>query len=94
MARVGVLELEFRIDGCRSLKEKRHHVRSLIDRLRHHFDVSVAETEHQDVWDRAGIGIALISSDRKVVERMIEELIDYAEASTDAELVGIHSEIL
>jgi hypothetical protein len=88
------LELEFRLDGCRSLKDKRQVIRSLIDRLRHHFNVAVAETEHQDVWDRAGIAIAVVSSDRGVVQRLLDELTDYAEATTEAELVGIHSEIL
>jgi uncharacterized protein YlxP (DUF503 family) len=94
MARIGVLELTFRLDGCRSLKDKRSVVKSLVDRVRHRFNVSAAETEHQDVWDLAGVGIAVISGDRGVVERLLAELTDYAEATTEAELVGIHSEIL
>ena len=94
MAYVGIIELTFRLDGCGSLKEKRQVVRSLVDRLRHHFDVSAAEVDHQDTWDLAGIGIALISGDRGVVQRLIEQIIDYAEATTEAELVGIHHEII
>lgn len=94
MAYVGIIELTFRLDGCGSLKEKRQVVRSLVDRLRHHFNVSAAETKHQDVWDLAGIGISVISGDRGVVARLVEQLIDYAEETTEAELVGIHHEII
>ncbi|MBI5833116.1 MAG: DUF503 domain-containing protein [Armatimonadetes bacterium] len=94
MAYVGIVELTFRLDGCRSLKEKRQVVRSLVDRLRHHFNVSAAEIDHQDQWDLAGIGISVISGDRGVVSRLIEQLIDYAESTTEAELVGIHHEVI
>jgi hypothetical protein len=50
---VVVLTWELHIPGCRSLKEKRMVVRSLRDRLRHRFNLSVAETGLQDVHDRA-----------------------------------------
>ncbi len=43
---VGIVEFEFRLHGCRSLKEKRQVLRSLIDDLRHHFNASVAEVDH------------------------------------------------
>ncbi len=91
---VGVVELQLRLDGCRSLKEKRQVVRSLVDRLRHQFNASVAETAHQDTWDLAGLGLAVVNSDRRLVERLIEQIIDYAESHTEAELIGIQTEIL
>ena len=55
MAAIGVLTLELRIESSHSLKEKRHVVQSLKDRLRHKFNVSVAEIAHQDLWQRATI---------------------------------------
>lgn len=94
MASVGILELTFRLDGCRSLKAKRQVVKSLIDRLRHHYEVSVAEIDHQDVWDLAKIGVAVISGERTIVERMLDELIGYADSGSDAELIGVDTEIL
>lgn len=94
MAHIGILELEFALHGCGSLKDKRHVVRSLVDRLRHRFEVSAAEIDYQDVWDRTKVGVALISAEHTAVQRLLEQLIDYAEATTEAELVGIHTEIL
>jgi uncharacterized protein YlxP (DUF503 family) len=47
MAAIGVLTLELRLESSHSLKEKRHVVQSLKDRLRHKFNVSVAEIDHR-----------------------------------------------
>ena len=48
---------------CSSLKDKRSVVKSLKDRLRRRFNVSVAETAYQDVWTRAQLSIALVATD-------------------------------
>jgi uncharacterized protein len=69
-----VLQWELSIPGCRSLKEKRTTVRSLRDRLRHRFNVSVAETALQDVHDRAEITAVLVASDGRVAESMAGKL--------------------
>ena len=53
MATIGVLTLEMRLDNSHSLKEKRHVVQSLKERLRHKFNVAVAEIDCQDLWQRA-----------------------------------------
>ncbi len=91
---IGIVETTWRLDGCHSLKEKRQVVRSLIDKLRHHFNASVAEVEHQDTHGLAGIGLAVVNSDRRLVERLIEQIIDYAEHHAEAELIGLETEIL
>jgi len=52
-----------------SLKEKRMVLRSLKDRLRDHFNVSVAEVEHQDLWQRTTLGIVGIASARVPLEQ-------------------------
>lgn len=61
--RVGYMRIELLIPGSRSLKEKRRPLKSLIERLRLRFHVSVAEVDHQDLHQRAAIGIALVASD-------------------------------
>ncbi len=91
---IGILTLELRLDGCRSLKEKRHVVRGLVDRLRHTFGASVAEVAHQNSHTRAQIGAALVSGDRKLAARMVEQMIDFAESNCSAEIVRIESEVL
>jgi len=58
---IALLTVELRIEGAHSLKEKRHVVRSLKDRLRAQFNVSVAELETTDLWQRATLGVVSIS---------------------------------
>jgi uncharacterized protein len=62
MPTVGVLTLELRIDESHSLKDKRQIVKALKDRLRHKFNVAVAEIDYQDLWQRALIAAVTVSS--------------------------------
>jgi uncharacterized protein YlxP (DUF503 family) len=71
MAVVGVLTLELKIDHAHSLKEKRHVVKSLKDRLRHKFNVSVAEIEDQDVHNSAVIAAATVSPSQAFAEKVL-----------------------
>jgi hypothetical protein len=74
MAAIGVLTLELRIESSHSLKEKRHVVQSLKERLRHKFNVSVAEIAHQDLWQRATVAAVTISSDRENAEKVLRSV--------------------
>jgi uncharacterized protein YlxP (DUF503 family) len=71
---IGVVAWELHIEGCGSLKEKRAVLRSLKDRLRGRHNVSVAETDHQNVWQRAEISVALVASDRRLAQRMMSQV--------------------
>jgi uncharacterized protein YlxP (DUF503 family) len=74
MAAIGVLTLELRIESSHSLKEKRHVVQSLKDRLRHKFNVSVAEIANQDLWQRATVAAVTVSSDRENAEKVLRSV--------------------
>ncbi len=76
---VGVCHLTLHLAGNRSLKGKRRVVRSVCDRLRHRFRVSVAEVGGQDTWQMANIGIAAVSGDASVARDGIEKAISYTE---------------
>ena len=71
---VGVQRWELAIPGCASLKEKRMVVRSLKDRIHHRFKVSVAETDHQDVWTRAQLAVAVVSTDARHAEEVLDQV--------------------
>ena len=58
---VATLTMEFSLEHAQSLKDRRQAVRSLKDKLRHGFNVSVAELDTGDLWNRATIGVAAIS---------------------------------
>jgi uncharacterized protein YlxP (DUF503 family) len=69
---VGVIAWELEVFGCHSLKEKRSVVKSLKDRLHQRFNVSVAETRHQDLWQRAELTAAVVASERRHAESVLE----------------------
>ncbi len=71
---VGVLTLELRLENSHSLKDKRHVVKSLKDRLRSKFNVAVAEIDHQDLWQRAAVSAVAISADRAYAERLLQSV--------------------
>jgi len=72
VAAIGVLTLEIRVQDSHSLKDKRHVVKSLKDRLRHKFNVSVAEIDYQDLWQRALVAIVTVSSDHAHAEQILQ----------------------
>jgi uncharacterized protein YlxP (DUF503 family) len=71
---VSVIAWELHLDGCTSLKQKRAVLRSLKDRLRGRHNVSVAETQYQDLWQRAELCAAIVSSDRRLAQQVLSRL--------------------
>ena len=64
MASIGVLTLELKIDHAHSLKDKRHVVKSLKEKLRSRFNVAVAEIDCQDLWQRSVVAAVTVAPDR------------------------------
>jgi hypothetical protein len=71
---VATLTLEVRIDHAQSLKDKRQVLRSLKDKLRQQFNVSVAELEETDLWQRATVGVVSISSSRDYLAQIMQSV--------------------
>lgn len=84
---IGVLSLEFFLPACRSLKDKRRILLSFKDRVRGRFNVAVAEMDFQDVWQRALMSVVTLSSDRQVVDRTLQRILDEAETSLEGEVI-------
>jgi uncharacterized protein YlxP (DUF503 family) len=87
MAAIGVLTLELRLEDSHSLKDKRHVVKSLQDRLRNKFNVAVAEIDHQDLWQRAAIAAVTVSSDHVHAEKVLRSVEDEAASLLGSQLV-------
>ncbi|MBB4637889.1 DUF503 domain-containing protein [Longimicrobium terrae] len=68
---VGVVVWELHIPGCASLKDKRAVVKSLKDRLHARFNVSAAETAHQDLLQRAELSVAVVATDRRQAQSVL-----------------------
>ncbi len=87
---VGKLTLEIAIPHAYSLKDRRQVVRSLKDRLRQSFNLSVAELDDAMVWNRATIGIACISGSTAYLTQQLEAIDDAAHRI----LLGLNAEVL
>lgn len=78
---VGVCTLELDIPASQSLKDKRHVVKSLVARVRQSFNVSIAEVDALDSWQRATLAIVCVSADADYVHGLLEKVIDSIERS-------------
>jgi uncharacterized protein YlxP (DUF503 family) len=94
---IASLTLEIEIPGAQSLKDRRQVVRSLKDRLRHSFNLSIAELDSAEVWNRATIGIAAISSSNSYLSGQLREIDQVAHRIANglgAQIVDSWAEIL
>ena len=69
---IAVLTLELHIEYSHSLKDKRHVVKGLKDRLRERFNVSVAEIDGLESWQHSVVAVVTVSSDRKYAEQLLQ----------------------
>ncbi len=83
-----VARFDLRIPACGSLKEKRHVVKALTASLRGRFNVAVAEVDHQDLWQRAAIGVAAVGTEGGHLRRVMHQVERHIEAFADVELIA------
>jgi len=88
VATIGVLTLEILLQNAHSLKDKRHVVKGLKDRLRSKFNVAVAEIDYQDLWQRAAVAVVTVASDHGHAERVLQTVEEEAAALLGPELAG------
>ena len=87
---ISILTLELAIEHAQSLKDRRHAVRSLKDKLRNSFNISIAEMDDALLWNRATLGIVAISSSTAYLAGRLQEV----EAAARRLCVGLGCEIL
>lgn len=76
---IGVCQLELYLDGNFSLKGKRQVLKSLIQRARQRFNISIAEVADQDLWQKAVLGVCAVSNDRQHVNSVLDHVIQFIE---------------
>ena len=84
---VGRAELELLLPEAYSLKDKRQVLRSLLERLRRRYNLSAAEIDGQEHWNRAVIGLACVSNDFAHVRRTLDEVLRFIEGDGRCEVV-------
>lgn len=91
---VGVLHFDILINGAFNLKQKRSYVKSLVEKIRNRFSVSVAEVNYHDLWQRTQIGVAVVGINSAVVNSRIDRITDFVYSFGDFEVVERKMEIL
>ena len=91
---IGLLVLELHFPGARSLKDKRQALRSLEQRVRNRFNVSIAEVEHQDLWQRARVAVVSVNTDHTHLDSTLQSVAGEAATARDILLTDSHVEVL
>lgn len=84
---VGATRWVLHLPGCSSLKAKRKIVHSLKDRLRSRFEISAAETDFQDLWQKAELCAVLVTSDRRLAESVLSKMDRHMESDPRALII-------
>lgn len=84
---VGIVRIELHIPAATSLKDKRSVVRGLKDRIRQRVQASVAEVDYHDLWQRAALGVAVVSGESRQVDELIQTVRRIVDGTPGAELL-------
>ncbi|HXH12264.1 MAG TPA: DUF503 domain-containing protein [Alphaproteobacteria bacterium] len=90
---VGVCTIDLRIPGNDNLKGKRSVVRKIKERVKSHFNVSIAEVEDLDKLQRVGLGVAFVSNDSGHVHSTLSKVVEFIDHMYLAEIIQFHIEI-
>jgi hypothetical protein len=91
---VGVLRVYFMILDAQSLKQKRMVLRAIKDRVRNHFNVSIAEIGCNDKWQLGEIGVATVANDGKFVSAVLEEVKNFLQSNPAIRIIESDIELL
>jgi uncharacterized protein len=94
VARVAVGTVELHLPDVGSLKGKRHVLKGLLERVRHRFEVAVAEVDHHDMWQRATLAIACVSHDSRHANEVVSKAMDFIESHVEGSVIDVSLEIL
>lgn len=91
---VGVLKVTLLLPENHSLKGKRSVIKRVQARVADHFNIAVAECDHQDLWQSSVLGFAVVGSSEAIVQATLQKVIEFIDGMGLAELAGSNSEII
>ena len=90
---VGILTIELYLGEATSLKGKRRVLKSLLDRLKSRFNISVAEVGRMDNWQHSTVGVSVVSNEQSHAHQMLSAVVRFIEASGTVEIIDFETEI-
>jgi len=94
MAQIAVGTVELHLPDVHSLKEKRHILKGIKEKVRSRFNVSIAEVDHQDSWQRAALAVACVSDDSRHANEVISKTVNFIESVADGRVIDVSVEVL
>jgi uncharacterized protein YlxP (DUF503 family) len=91
---IALERFDLRIPHARSLKQKRHVVKSLTAALRQAFPVSIAEVDHHDLWQRATIAVAVVGADQHHLRKVMQAVEKRVDAWVEVEVIDRELQLL
>ena len=92
---IGACKVVLFIPGNQSLKGKRHVIKSITQRVKNKFNVSIAEVDEQDLWQKSTLGVSYVSNDPSHVNEVLSKVVEFIEDShSEAQLSDYEIEIL
>ncbi len=91
---IGCLQAKLSIPEARSLKDKRMVLRSLKDRMLNKMNVSVAETDHQDLWQSCVLTVVTVAAEKETVEKRLSEVSEFIRSNPEIVLIDVLVEML
>ncbi len=91
---VGAMLLDLRLEGCRSLKDKRRILRSLLEKARNQFHVAISEVDDMDLWQNAGVGVSCVSNNQVQAESTLRHVLDFIDENPLVETASVVTEMI
>lgn len=91
---VGFGRFDFLVPGSGSLKEKRRATKHLVERLRSRFNASVAEVDHNELWQRGAIGVTCVSNSESHCREMLSQVEKAVRSDHRIEVLDVHCEVI
>ncbi len=90
---VGICTLQLFIPDSGSLKGKRYILKSLISRAKNRFNISIAEVDHNDLWQRATLGVAVVTSGNRHANEMLSKVVNFVETDKRVQIIDYSIEM-
>lgn len=91
---IGVLKVELYIPSIRSLKEKRKEIKSMKEKIRNNFNVSVSEVDGNDLWQRAVLGISVTGRDFTHIQSVVDRITEFLEKNWSHLILEISADFI
>lgn len=91
---VGLARIDIHIPGSGSLKGKRHVLKGIKDRVKNRFNVSIAEVDQSDLWQRTTLGVSVVSNQKRFANQVLSGVVDFIGKENGVQILDYSIELL